>query len=234
MCYNSQMSFTFATIGILITAYILKYKFRIKKTGIQYVLIFYTIMELLQGIQYFFINQCSNLWNIYLTEVAYILVILQPLIWNIFYYKNSNLFDKQIFITAICFSIVWIIVNVLSRVLYDKTKIPNSEDKFGSPQTQDNSIFGSDKVCTKKKITHLYWEWTSANFLDLNANMLTYLMIWFIPGLVSSRFRKSSLVLISSALFAAYVTYLTKESFVFTSLWCYISVPIVLAVIFLN
>lgn len=234
MCYNSQMSFTFATIGILITAYILKYKFRIKKTGIQYVLIFYTIMELLQGIQYFFINQCSNLWNIYLTEVAYILVILQPLIWNIFYYKNSNLFDKQIFITAICFSIVWIIVNVLSRVLYDKTKIPNSEDKFGSPQTQDNSIFGSDKVCTKKKITHLYWEWTSANFLDLNANMLTYLMIWFIPGLVSSRFRKSSLVLISSALFAAYVTYLTKEAFVFTSLWCYISVPIVLAVIFLN
>jgi hypothetical protein len=38
-------------------------------------------------------------------------------------------------------------------------------------------------------------------------------------------------VLICSALFAAYVSIITNEPFVFTSLWCYISVPIVLAVI---
>jgi len=115
------------------------------------------------------------------------------------------------------------IVNILSRILYDKND---------NPQTQNNSIYASDKVCTKKKLTHLYWEWTSANFNDFNPTMLTYLMIWFIPALISASFRKSSIVLICTALLTAYVTHLNKEPFVFTSLWCYISVPTVIGVIF--
>ena len=86
MCFNSPMSFSFATIGFLVTAYILRYNAALKKTGFHYILIYYSLMELLQGIQYFFINQCENLWNIYLTEFAYVLVIFQPLIWNLFYF----------------------------------------------------------------------------------------------------------------------------------------------------
>ena len=114
-------------------------------------------MELLQGVQYYVVNQCSNIWNIYLTEFAYLLVILQPFMWNLFYYLNSNNFEKPIFITAIWLSIIWMIVNVLSRILYDKNK---------NPQTNKDSVFASDKVCTKRKLTHLYWEWTSSNFKD--------------------------------------------------------------------
>ena len=218
MCFNSPISFSFAVIGFLSAAYIFLYS-ALKKTGIQYILIFYSLMELLQGIQYFFINQCSNLWNIYLTEFAYILVILQPLIWNFYYYKNSNVLDKNIFITAIWLAVAWMIVNIFSRITYDKN---------GDPQTKQNSVYASDKVCTKKKLSHLYWEWTSANFNDLNANMLTYLMIWLIPALITSKFRKGSIVLICSSLLAAYVSYIKKEIFVFSSLWCYISIPTVL------
>lgn len=80
------------------------------------------------------------------------------------------------------------IVNILSRILYDKKK---------DPQTRKNSIYVSDEVFTKKELlSHLYWQWTSVNFNDFNANMLTYLMIWFIPALISSNFRKSSIILI--------------------------------------
>lgn len=225
MCYNSPMSFSFATIGLLVTAYILRYNAALKKTGFHYILIYYSLMEFLQGVQYFFINQCSNMWNIYLTEVAYVLVIFQPLIWNLFYYKNSNLFDKQIFITAIWLAVVWMIVNLLGRFLYDKN---------GDSQTRKNSVYATDKVCTKKNLTHLYWQWTSANFNDLNANMLTYLMLWFIPALISSKFRVSSIVLICSALFAAYITHINNEILIFTSLWCYISVPITILVLLIS
>lgn len=222
MCYNSPMSFGFSVVGVLTAIYIFMYS-ALKKTGIQYILIFYSIMEFLQGIQYFVIDQCSNLWNIYLTEVAYILVILQPLIWNFYYYKNSNIFDKNIFITAILLAVIWIVVNVMSRVFYDKN---------ADPQTRKNSVYASDKVCTKQKLaSHLYWQWTSANFNDFNANMLTYLMIWLIPALVSSQFRTTSMVLIAAASFAGFITYIRNEVLIFTSLWCYISVPTVLCVI---
>jgi hypothetical protein len=222
MCYNSPMSFTFAMFGVLITAYIVGYKPALKHTGIHYILIYYTIMEFLQGVQYFFVNQCQNLWNRYLTEIAYVLVICQPLIWNMFYYQNSNKYDKQIFITAIWLAVVWMSVNILSRILYDKNV---------DPQTRKNSVYAADKVCTKKNLTHLYWQWTSANFNDLNANMLTYLMLWFIPALISSKFRMCSIVLICSALLAAYITHLTKEILIFTSLWCYVSVPVIMFVL---
>ena len=179
-------------------------------------------MELLQGIQYYYVNQCSNKINIILTECAYVLVILQPLIWNIYYYFNSDKYDKYIFITAIYLYICWIIVNIYGRLTYDKNK---------SPQTQDNSVYASDKICTKKNKTHLYWEWTSANYRDLNANFLTYLLLWFIPALISNKHRITSIILIISALVGAYITYLSKEPYIFTSVWCYISVPIVLIII---
>ena len=223
MCYNSEMSFTFGTIGIIAIIYIYFSENKIKHTGIQYILIFYTLMEILQGIQYFYINQCSNIWNKILTEIAYLLVILQPLIWNVYYFSNSNFCDKNIFITAIWFSIVWIVVNVLSRLLYDKNIFYN--------MTKQSSGFASNNVCTKQKKTHLYWEWTSANFHDLHPNFFSYLMIWFIPALISTKFRITSIIVIISALMAAVASVYVKEVFTFSSLWCYVSVPIVLAVI---
>lgn len=222
MCYNSGISFLFAAIGFLVTFYIFIFDKIINKTGIQYILGFYSIMELLQGVQYYYVNQCSEFMNIILTEFAYLLVILQPLMWNIFFYVNSGTLDKQIFLTAICLCIPWIIVNVLARLLYDKNKYP---------QTKQNSPHAGDKVCTKRKLSHLFWEWTSENFQELNANFFMYLMIWFIPALISKKFRNISFVLIASALLGAYMTFLTDEPVVFTSLWCYISVPIVLVVL---
>lgn len=223
MCYNTSVSFLFAAIGILITFYISLFDKVLNKSGIQYILGYYSTMEILQGIQYFYVNQCSNFMNIILTEFAYLLIIFQPLMWNIFFYVNSNTLDKRIFFTAICLCIPWLIVNLLARLLYDKNKYP---------QNEQNSPHAKDKVCTKRKLSHLYWEWTSANFGEMNANFFMYFMVWFIPALISKKFRNVSFVIIGSALFAAYITYLTEEPVVFASLWCYISVPAFLVIIF--
>ena len=216
------MSFYFATAGILTLSYIYLFEQRFIKTGIQYIFIFYTLMELLQGFQYYFVNQCSNLINVWLTEFAYVLVLAQPTMWNLFYYMNSNSCDKNIFLPAIWISVIWIIVQILSRVLYDKN---------ADPQPKKNSVFASDKVCTKKKSTHLYWEWTSSNFGDLNPNFLTYLLIWFIPALISTKFRNSSLILILSSVIASIGSIVANEPFTFTSLWCYVSIPITIAIL---
>ena len=223
MCYNSEMSFAFASIGIVALAYLYTYKKSIAASGIQYLLIFYIFMELLQGIQYFFVNQCSNFVNIFLTEIAYILVLVQPLMWNMFYYFNSVESDKKVFLVAIVSFVVWMILDISARVMYDKT---------GNNKTKKHGFFAGDKVCTKKQKTHLYWEWTSANFGDLNATVLSYYLIWFIPALFSSQFRNTSILMMVLALFSAFIAMLNNEFFTFASLWCYISVPIFVCVIF--
>jgi hypothetical protein len=217
------MSFAFATIGILALAYIYTYKKSITTSGIQYILMFYILMEVLQGIQYFFVNQCSNVVNIFLTEFAYILVLVQPLMWNLFYYFNSIEGDKKMFLVAIFSFIVWMISDISARFMYNK---------IGINKTQKTGFFASDKVCTKKQKTHLYWEWTSANFGDLNATILSYYMIWFIPALFSTQFRITSLLIMALAVFSAIIAFLNNEFFTFASLWCYISIPIFLCVIF--
>jgi hypothetical protein len=74
----------------------------------------------------------------------------------------------------------------------------------------------------------MYWEWTSANFGDLNANFLTYLLIWFIPALISTKFRSLALILVVSSIIANIASIVAKETFIFTSLWCYVSIPIVI------
>jgi len=223
MCYNSKISFTFAIIGIIALAYIYIYKKQLTYTGIQYILLFYTIMELLQGVQYFYVNQCSNATNIFLTEVAYILVLLQPLIWNIFYYFNSPESDKNLFLVAIISFIIWMLSDIMSRLMYNKT---------GSNKTNKNSTFASDKVCTKKQKTHLYWEWTSANFGEFTATYLSYMIIWFIPALFSKNFRSTSLIIMALSAFSGLIAFYNNEFFTYPSLWCYISVPIMLCVLF--
>jgi len=223
MCYNSEISFSFATVGILTTAYIYNYKKDLTKTGIQYILLFYTFMELLQGFQYFFVNQCSNAVNIFLTEVAYLLVLVQPLMWNSYFYLNSPEKDKNIFVVAIALFSVWMTVDLAARFMYGKT------DRNKTKKTQ---TLASDKVCTKKQKTHLYWEWTLADFGEYNATALSYFMIWFIPALVSEKFRSTSIVIMVFAVFAGTLAHLNGEFFTFPSLWCYISLPIFMCIFF--
>jgi hypothetical protein len=231
MCYSTPMSFSFAVAGILTSYYIYFYN-NLNYSYLPMLLLFYSTMEILQGVQYYYVNQCSNITNIFLTEFAYLLVLLQPLMWNFFYYKNSVPSEKNIFLTAMILCISWIIVNVMTRIFYDKKNSTYKKGNVMGVMKFEDSMFGGDSVCTKKQKTHLYWQWTSAKFYDLHPTMLMYVLVWFIPALISKKHRLTSLILILSFLVAGIVSYFTNEYFVFTSLWCYISVPIVLVVIY--
>lgn len=228
MCYTQKQSFSFFLVGMIVALYIYLKERILSKTYIHYILFFYCGMELLQTIQYSYIDQCDNPINRFLTEIAYCLIIIQPLMWNVFFYLNSNKCEKYIFKTAIYLCLFWMAMNIASRVLYKKVLTPLSSK---------SSAFADEKICTKKlQYAHLYWKWTSADFYDFNANYLTYLMLWFIPALISkSSFYYAILFILSTiatVIFIYGLNYSSKELFLtFTSSWCFISVPIVLVLI---
>ena len=220
------MSFSLFVVGFCASLLIFLTESDTRKSGIQWVLLFYSFMELLQSMQYTVVNKCSNIWNVILTEVAYTLVIVQPLIWNIYFWYNSDANEKLLFVGAIAMSIVWMCVNILSRVLYSPEDTKNIT-------TKKSSLFAASTTtsCTRQNVFHLYWEWPSYNLTDLSANYLTYLMLWFIPGLISATQRLKAAILAFSALVGLFMAIYVNDVIIFTSAWCYISVPIVIAVI---
>lgn len=100
------------------------------------------------------------------TNLAYLLVIVQPLMWNVYFGYNARLeYDGGLFDAAIGLCLLWILVNLSARLqIFSDAPL----------QTQNHSIYAGP-VCVKRDASHLYWKWTATNYRDLNANMLMYL-----------------------------------------------------------
>lgn len=182
-------------------------------------------VSVLEPIVYFFVNQCSSRVNRILTEFAYVLVILQPLMWNFFFYLNSSSCDRLVFKVGMVLSLLWLVFNLGARTMYGR---------MDDSQTREMSIFAGDQVCTKKKASHLYWQWTSANFMDLTATYLWYLLLWFVPPLLVPQHRASALVIIAFALLGGAMAYASGEPYIFASAWCYISVPMIITMVLIQ
>ena len=221
MCYSTGMSYSLAAVGVAATIYVY-YSKRFKQAYLPMLLLFYTVMELLQGTQYYIVNECNNPWNILSTEFAYVLVLLQPLMWNFFFYANSDRCERNIFLTAMALCLFWIAASVASRVLYKKENrdIMTAFSRFGV----------DEGVCARKQKHHVYWTWTSANFYDFKPTMLMYGLLWFVPALLTKKHRWSSIVLVLALLTSVVAAFARNEGYTMTSLWCYYSVPCVLLV----
>jgi hypothetical protein len=220
MCFSQKISLTFAILGAILT--IISYKKKQLHAKYFYLLVlFYTIMELLQTIQYSYVNQCESKMNILLTNFAYILVIVQPLLWNLYFYVNSDdQNDKNIFKVAIVFALIWMIYTIILRILYNPKQNKNNICGF----------FNNDKTCTYRDTTssHLYWKWTTAYYKDVTPNFFMYLCIWFIPALLVKHTQKSALALILSTFIGLiYTLQYGATIYEFPSIWCFISIPFI-------
>jgi hypothetical protein len=173
-------------------------------------------MEILQTIQYQFVNECDNPINVALTEVAYIFVLIQPLMWNIFFYMNSASNEKLLFLSGIAMASLWVIFNILGRILYTPE----------NGMTKKDSYLAGNKTCTYRDMSHLYWKWPIANLGDLNATSLMFVVIWFIPALLSITHRTTGLIIAGSATLSLLYAYSVGQVEVMTSAWCYISIPL--------
>ena len=220
MCFSPKISATLALIGACMT--FIAYNHPVYRAKYFYVITgFYTIMELLQTIQYSFVNQCNNPINVLLTEFAYLLVVVQPLLWNvIFLLRTKNPRDRKVFELAITMCLVWIFWNTFARVAY------NPNDK-ADKNLQHCSLY-NNKTCTyrKNENSHLYWTWQTAHFRDFNANIFMYMCLWFIPALMVEETRCSGILLVVSAVISFLITvYTTGNLMEYPAIWCYISIP---------
>lgn len=79
MCWSGEASAVLATSGFAMTAYLIKTG---EKRELWLVLLYFTLMELLQAITYIYINQCTVPINKVLTSLGYLHLAFQPFFIN--------------------------------------------------------------------------------------------------------------------------------------------------------
>ena len=216
MCYTPEMSFGFVLLGFVGLWYVKD----TKKRFLSLLIVFYMLMELLQTVQAYLVNDCDNPWNPLLTEVAYLFVLVQPLLWNFYFYNNSTT-ESGLFKAGIGLAIGWMVFDLAGRLLHGTMR----------NRTEEDSILIGDRVCTYKGSSHLYWKWTSANLGSMTATHSMYLLIWFVPALLSVGFRSTALIIMAGALASAGITAYMGDVKGFTAAWCFISIPLVALII---
>lgn len=218
MCFSPTISGSFFIVGLALT-YVTYVNPQIRKTYMFVPLAFYTTMELLQTIQYFYVNQCESIINRGLTEIAYILVIVQPLLWNaVFYMRAKQEKHKSIHLLGMVMSGVWLIMNAYARIFYSPDQ---ANDACG--------FFNHNKTCTYRDTdkSHLYWRWTTNHYTDFTANFFMYLCLWFLPALLVPENRLFGLIFAIGAIIGWGITSKYGSTQVeFPATWCYMSVPI--------
>ena len=232
MCYSANMSFSLAAVGALCTAAaVIDAGLRQQLVWIPFA--FYTCMELLQGVQYSHVNRCGEKANVISTEIAYLLVIVQPLMWNVIYYRRTSGCERKVFVVGMAMAAVWIVMNVAARVLHGAPGfVERTNDTFS--YVREGGTVGGEKGCTMKAEGnhHLYWKWSSADFRGMDANWLLYLLIWFVPALVSAGQRKNVLFAMGAAAIAFVITAkFGADVAEFASLWCMFSVPFLVLIL---
>ena len=218
MCFNQKYSAVFAIMGI-ISLLVVK-----KKSSLLHIpIIFYTIMEILQTIQYSYVNNCDST-NRLLTEISYLLIIVQPIMWNlIFLYRSSPLtnYNKGILYCAIVLCAIWILAHVMRR-------FKNYSNNYKSKDNDHNpEITAGNNTCTYKKDNeHLYWNYELFSNPGMDANWFMYLMLWFIPGLLIPG-EKLTIFAIMAGFFGSllYVKSNNHTKHITPSLWCLTSGP---------
>lgn len=232
MCFNQKYSAIFAVLGIVSLVVVRNNPH--PGNNLMYIpIIFYTIMEVLQTIQYSYTNKCDGI-NHFLTEISYILILVQPIMWNlIFLYKMRSKpltrFHKGILYCAVVLCGVWILAHVARRFRGYSDYNPS---KVYDPK---NEMTGGSRTCTyKERNQHLYWNYELFSIPGLDANWFMYIALWFIPGLLIPGEKMTIGVLMAG--FAAsflYVRLNGHNHHITPSLWCLTSAPILAVDVFL-
>ena len=170
----------------------------------------YTAMEFLQYMQYDTLDDCKSTRNSTLAKVAYYLIWLQPIVWNLTWSaSNSSPVFKytlalSVFVFFLCLDRHWL------RILHNGPVNKNEAHNTG----QD---------CTRKGKTHLFWTFDLKTAGGLEPNWILYFLLMFAPHIYLGDTQHFAKSMVAGLVLAWSLAGGRVEEF--TSYWCANSVP---------
>lgn len=209
MCFSPSASLCSGIIGLILA----KYHSTGKRYASRDVAYFYSLMEFLQFVQYSLVDNCNSL-NSLLTVFAHCLIVVQPAMWNLFRIRINNK-NLPVFDFALKASIVWAIFFTLRLLPIQLGAIPLTLNR--------NDILVGTHFCTYQGPAHLYWNLPYYSSGGIEANLFTYLLLWFLPCIFEENGMLKLSIWLFQIIFIQFFVYLPSE---LPSFWCALSIPI--------
>ncbi|XXQ36695.1 Family of unknown function (DUF5765) [Plasmodiophora brassicae] len=230
MCFSQGQSFFFAAVGFLIAAFL----FRNGHTRLAKGVFYFFLMECLQGVQYFVIDECDNPVNKLLTVAGYLHICFQP--FAVHWLKDFNNPEMQARsegIRRICF--------LGGVVLFAKFLM--------YPWSTDEGIFapgcvgggtrewlrGSRQqgICTYRGVRHLAWSVPLYDSTYFSPGVGLHCFLMFAPYFSSGKavhLLFGSFFFLSGPFLATCLTPNLQEQ---ASIWCFFSIAQIAAMLVL-
>ena len=236
MCYDPVMSLFFATGGF-ITSYWLKLK---RATPYLYMpVVYFSIMEIFQTIQYFSITYELYTLNKHVTTLSYIHICFQPIFFNMFQYGYSNKYTNtyHFVVYPLCFigglGMIMRLRNInifydnfyeywLNKHIINGCYCDNYVDYFESTRT----------IAFIGKEDHVGWEVNLHKPLYVSYGMNIHWFLTFMLPTVVERTITIPTILYLVGLFTSHV--LSDNLHVQPALWCLIHIPLMILAIYNN
>ena len=210
MCFSQTWSQNLSILGVVMCVYRIAYQYPI--TAILPV-VFYTVMEITQYLQYTVVDECNNWINTYLTMFTWILQWIQPLMWNIIYLHVTKS-NKVVFHFAIVLSLILFVTGVL-RVF-----------NFSNNKSVTHELLVKGRNCSISGDKHLQWNNNAQTFYGLEPNWFAYLLLFFMPSLWVTPFSLGIKIFVSTfSLFLLTLLILGKIDDQVPATWCLLSIP---------
>lgn len=236
MCFTKPMSGAFAVLGALMTTIHLYMgaRYGTRRHYVSAMTTFvYTLMETLQYYQHASLDKCDDKTNIALSKMAYILVAIQILVWQINWYFNSTE-NKTVFLCTGTLALVTTGFMLLRLLLaHFREKSTGSGSGSGKMTAESNN---RGRFCTVSGSSHLAWQFDLPQFLGFEPNWFSYMVLWFVPLIFFRPIPDALSIFFSFAagilgsLATLYYRKRKEETFrevieQFASTWCLMSIP---------
>lgn len=233
MCFNQPMSFAFAALGLFVGLMI---RWRTNNTDLSNGVLFFFTMELLQGIQYFFIADnidsplCENIINKVLTVVGFIHICLQPYFCHVI---NASLTKSKTYLTQ--YKVIKRLCILGGAMLFGRFLVaPYFQEAVPLKGYESTEWLRGERLCTFHGNYHLAWSVPMAapTYLIPGAAIHSFLM--YAPFF--ALYEKKGMIIQGVFLFATgplLAGYITDNLMEQASIWCFFSIAQISTMLFL-
>lgn len=215
MCFTMEISNYLMVGGSILTLGTLYFR----NLPLTMVSLYYLGMELLQRHQMSILDRC-NLWdNQVSTMLAMFLVSFQPALWN-WYRLHKNTQNKSVFQFAMISGLIWAFAYLRRSVQTSSYNINYTE------------IMASDQFCVLSGSRHLYWKFPLYTWNGFEPNFFSYFLLWFLPTLWEDHYRWTKLTIWIGQVVLS--IYLSDNYHEIPAIWCFMSIPIISTMSFLD
>lgn len=233
MCFNQPMSFAFAALGLFVGLWI---RIKTNNTELSNGVLFFFTMELLQGIQYFFIADdidsplCRSIVNKVLTIIGFIHICLQPYFCHVI---NASLTRSKTYLTQ--YKVIKRLCLIGGASLFSRFILAPYFQEANPPTGYESTEWlRGEQLCTFHGNYHLAWSvpMASPTYIIPGAAIHSFLM--YAPFF--ALYEKKGMIIQGVFLFATgplLAGYITDNLMEQASIWCFFSIAQISTMLFL-